>query len=227
MRKERISSIFIVMSLASLSVIIPLAVYKNLIAVFLLYYIGMCIIVPFIDLFVIKKLSFHEVMGNLGIEKVNMRSSLLIGLVHGFIFMAFTIGGFYLLRETFLASDIVVSLEQWGATQEVKLVLFILMVLFNGFVEEIFWRGYTYGKIRDRVNKWFAIFIVTLFYTSYHFATVLAFFKYSFIGLQIVFFIFAVGLLWGWMRYKLANIWASAIGHTLATVGYMTIYLLL
>lgn len=227
MAREKIYHIVIIMSLASLSVIISLAIYRNLIAVFLLYYIGMCIVVPFIDLVIIKKLSLTDVIIYLGFKKDNFRSSILIGLLHGFVFLSFTIGGFFVLKDMFLTSDIAVSLEQWGASREIKWVVFIVMVLFNGVVEEIFWRGYTYGKIRDQLNRWLATFIVTLFYTSYHLATVLAFFKISYIGLQIILFIFVAGFIWGWMRYHYKNIWASTIGHTLATIGYMTIYLLL
>jgi membrane protease YdiL (CAAX protease family) len=215
------------MSLASLSVIVPIAIYRNLIAVFVLYYIGMCLVVPFVDLVLIKRLSLSEVRGYLGLSNVNIKSSILVGLLHGLILLSFTIGGFFVLKDTFLASDINASLEQWGASQDNKWVIFIIMVLFNGMVEEIFWRGYTFGKIGNQLNKWLAIFLVTLFYTSYHLATVLAFFKISYIGLQIIVFIFIAGFIWGWMRYRYKNIWASTIGHTLITIGYMTIYLLL
>lgn len=227
MAGEKTQHIFVIMSLASLSVIIPVAIFKNLIAVFLLYYVGMCIIVPFIDLVIVKKLSLTDVVSFLGFKKDNFKSSILIGLLHGFVFLSFTVGGFFVLKDMFLASDIAVSLEQWGAPGKIRWVVFIVMVLFNGVVEEIFWRGYTYGKIGDQLNRWLATFIVTLFYTSYHLATVLAFFKISYIGLLIILFIFTAGFIWGWMRYHFKNIWASAIGHTLATIGYMTVYLLL
>jgi len=227
MAKEKIYHTFIIMSLASLSVVIPLVIFKNLIAVFLLYYVGMCIAVPFIDLAIIKKLSLSGVTGYFGFNKDNFKSSILTGLLHGIVFLSFTIGGFFVLKDMFLASDIVVSLEKWGVSGETKRIIFIGMVLFNGIVEEIFWRGYIYGKIGDQIKRWLATFIVTLFYTSYHLATVLAFFKISYIGLSLILFIFAAGFVWGWMRYHFKNIWASTIGHTLATIGYMTIYLLL
>jgi membrane protease YdiL (CAAX protease family) len=129
-------------------------------------------------------------------------------------------------KDKLLTGEITFSLEQWGVSKENKWIVFIVMVLFNGVVEEIFWRGYTYGKIGDRLNRWLAMFIVTSFYTSYHLATILAFFKVSYIGLQIILFISAAGFIWGWMRHHFKNIWASAIGHTLATIGYMAIYLL-
>ncbi|MGI6669777.1 MAG: CPBP family intramembrane glutamic endopeptidase [Acetivibrionales bacterium] len=106
-----------------------------------------------------------------------------------------------MLKDMFLAADIAGSLEQWGVSGEIKWLVFIVMVLFNGVVEEVFWRGYTYEKIGDRLNKWLAALIVTLLYTSYHLATILAFFKLSYISLLIILFVFAAGFIWGCMRY--------------------------
>jgi membrane protease YdiL (CAAX protease family) len=228
--REKIYHIFVIMSLASLSVIIPLAVFRNLAAVFLLYHIGMCIAVPLIDLLAVKRLSLAEVINFLGFNKANFKSSVQVGLLHGFVFLSLTIGSFFVMKDVFLASDTAASLEQWGVSREAKaakLAVFIIMVLFNGIVEEVFWRGYTYGKIGNQLSKWAAIFVVTSFYTSYHLATVLAFFKISFVGLLMILFIFTAGLIWGWMRYHFQSTWASAIGHTLVTIGYMTVYLLL
>lgn len=226
-KRERLSFILIIMALASLSVIVPLTFFRSVITVFFIYYIGMCLIVPLVDLVLVRKLSASDTIHFLGLKNVNSIKPIFAGSIHGFIFLAFTVGGFLLLKDKFLSSDIAVSLEQWGVSQNLKWIIFILMVLFNGIVEEIFWRGYTYGKIKNHLNKWLAIFVVTSFYTSYHLATVLTFFKVSYLGFQIVLFIFIAGLLWGWMRYKFNNIWASAIGHTLATIGYMTVYLLI
>jgi len=225
--KERVSTIILVMALASLSVIIPLVIFENVIAVFILYYIGMCLIVPFVDLILIRRIGLNDAIRLLGFAKANIKISLFVGLLHGITIFVFTICGFVIFEEVFVTSDIATSLEQWGVSENIRWIIFILMVLFNGIVEEIFWRGYTYGKIRNQLNKWFAIFIVTFFYSSYHLATVFTFFKISYISIQIVLFIFAAGLIWGWMRYRFNNIWASVIGHTLVTIGYMTIYLLL
>ena len=101
------------------------------------------------------------------------------------------------------------------------------MVIFNGFVEEIFWRGYTFGKLGKHLNKWYTIVVITVFYTSYHLATILTFFNISYLSIQMVFFVAIAGFIWGWMKYFFNNLWASAIGHTFATIGYMSIYLLL
>lgn len=215
------------MALASLSVIIPLTVFNNVYAVFFLYYIGMCLLVPLTDLMLVRKLSFIDTLRFIGFKNENRKGSVYAGLVHGLLVFSIMIAGFFVLREAFTSSDIVKSLAQWGVTGSIKWVIFFVMVLFNGIVEEIFWRGYTFGRLKDILKKWPAILIVTFFYTSYHLATVLTFFKVSFMGIQMVVSIFLAGLLWGWMRYRYNNILASTIGHTLLTIGYMIIFLLI
>jgi len=224
-KKTTVYSI-IIMALASLSVIIPLTLFNNVYAVFFLYYIGMCLLVPFADLLLFRRLSFSDALRFLGFRKEKGKRSISAGLLHGGIILVLMLGGFFAFRVVFISSDIVSSLAKWGVSENTKWVLFFLMVLFNGIVEEIFWRGYTYERLGDTLQKWPAMLIVTFFYTSYHLATVLAFFKVSFMGIQTVIFIFLAGLLWGWMRYRYNDILASAIGHTLLTVGYMTIFML-
>ena len=216
----------IIMALASLSVVIPLTLLSNVYAVFFLYYIGMCLLVPFSDLIIRRKLSFTEALRFLGFRRENRKKSITVGLIHGSIILGLMIGGFFALREVFISSDIVSTLAQWGVTGNTKWILFFLMVIFNGIVEEIFWRGYTFGRLKDTLQKWPAILIVTFFYTSYHLATVLTFFKVSFMGIQTVILIFMAGLLWGWMRYRFQDILAATIGHTLLTIGYMTVFML-
>lgn len=226
-RKFEIGLVYSIMALASLSVVIPLTVFKNVAVVFIIYYLGMCLTVPIIDLIIIRKMSFKDFIQFLGFRKGNRGNSILVGVGHGFIFFAFTIVGFFIFKNFFISSDIFKSLTGWGISAASKWTVFFLMILFNGIVEEIFWRGYALGKLKIHLGQWLTIAIVTIFYTSYHLATVLTFFSISYLSIQIVLFIFIAGLVWGWMRFFYNNLWASVIGHTLVTIGYMSIYLLL
>ncbi len=72
--RERLSFILIIMALAALSVIVPLTFFRNVIAVFFVYYIGMCSIVPLIDLVFIRKLSFSDAIHYLGLKNVNLKN---------------------------------------------------------------------------------------------------------------------------------------------------------
>lgn len=225
--KNKISPTIIIMALASLSVIIPLTILKNVIIVFVLYYLGICIAVPMIDLLVFKKLSFKDSLNFLGFSKANSRKSVLIGFAHGIMFFIITVGGFFIFKDAFVSSDVVKSLSNWGITGSDKWIVFLLMVLFNGIIEEVFWRGYTFSKIDSVLSQWPKIVLVTAFYTSYHLATILTFFNLSLISVQMILAVFIAGLVWGWMRINYRNSWASTIGHALATFGYMLVYILI
>ena len=225
-KKSEALSALLIMTAACLSVVIPLIVLKKLLFVFIFYHIIACVAVPIIDLLIIKRLSMKESLDYLGFSKIKRKSSITVGFLHGIFFLVATIIGFLIFRDFIESGDIIGALRSWGVPEQGKWVIFFIMVIFNGIIEEIFWRGYIYGKLKDAFSNTFVISVVTLFYTSYHLATVLSFFAPSFISLQIIVFILIAGLIWGWMRYKFNNIWASAIGHTLATVGYMVVYLM-
>ena len=218
---------YVIMLMASLTVIVPITVYEDLIAVFLLYYIGICIIVPLLDCILLKRMNLRDFINFIGFDNRNVKKSLFIGIGHGLLFFTLTVAGFYIFKDFFMQSTIIENVKAWGVSNESKWILFVIMVLFNGIIEEIFWRGYTYGKLRKYTKKWLTIIIVTLFYTSYHLATVLSFFKLNYLSIQVIFAVFAAGIVWGWMRFKYKNIRASTIGHSFATIGYMTVYLLL
>lgn len=224
-KRKELYYIGTVMLAASLSVIIPLTLFENVAVVFVLYYLVMCIAVPIADLIILKRLNFIGFLRLIGFTKTSIKNSLLIGFGHGFIFFSLTIGGFLIFKSAFINNDIVKILARWGISNNNKWIVFILMVLFNGIVEEVFWRGYTFAKIKDCMNKWLAIGLVTLFYTSYHLTTILAFLGFSYLSLQIISAIFIAGLVWGWMRFYFNSIWASTIGHTLTTLGYMIVFL--
>ncbi len=225
-KAKEISTAFFIMILASLAVIIPLTVFNNLLLVFIFYYLAICLVVPLIDLLVVKRRPINECLQFLGFTDENKKRAIVFGILHGMAILGFTTGGFFVFRDFFMSGDIATTLRSWGVGDEAKLLIFLLMVLFNGMIEEVFWRGYLYEKFGDYFSRWFIIIVVSLFYMSYHLATVLRFFSLSFMSILMVLFIFIAGLFWGWMRYYFKNIWASVLGHTLATVGYMVVYLL-
>ena len=226
-RKDEFITTIIIMTIASLSVIFPLIIFKNLIVVFVLYYLIICMAVPMIDLLIYKKMSFKDSLNYLGFSNLNIKKSVLIGFVHGIIFFSITLIGFFIFKDTFISSDVVKSLVSWGIANSDKWIIFLLMVMFNGIIEEVFWRGYTFGKLNQVSGQWLKILLVTAFYTSYHLATILTFFHLSLISIQMILAVFIAGALWGWMRGKYGNTWASTIGHALATLGYMVVYLLI
>jgi CAAX protease family protein len=68
------------------------------------------------------------------------------------------------------------------------------------------------------------ILISSLFYASYHFLTTSSFFNVI-IGASLTFSIFIVGLIWGFLRFKMKSIYVLLINHIFADLGIMLVYL--
>ncbi|MFH1649474.1 MAG: CPBP family intramembrane glutamic endopeptidase [Candidatus Woesearchaeota archaeon] len=208
-----------IMLLAVLSVVLPLLVLENVYITFILYYGIMSILVPFLDLKIASKLSWQTFLNQLGFRN---NRGLKVGFLHGIALYILILASYFVLRSVVDTSSVLSTVASWGGTN--KILVFFLVILFNGFVEELFWRGYCLGRIG---MKWSSVVIVTLFYASYHFATIFSFFGITGFSVILVFSIAAAGLLWGWMRMHYNSSWPSTIGHVLATAGYMTVFILL
>jgi len=219
--EKNIAVTVLIMLLAVLSVVLPLLVFKNVFITFVLYYGVVSLCVPLFDLFVVRRMRWREAMDFLGFKQD--KTSLLFGVFHGLGLFFIILIAYFSLRNLIDTSNVLLAVSSWGA--ESRLLVFALVILFNGFVEEFFWRGYCFGRLQG--HYWKNLALVTVFYVSYHLATIVSFFGVSYISFALIASIALVGLLWGWMRIKFQNTWPSTLGHVLATVGYMTVFLLL
>jgi len=225
-KKEFLFAISIMLG-ASLSVILILLIWQNLIAVFLVYYVGFCLFVPAFDIIFLKKKSFHEFLTYLGFTVDDLKTCLFIGFLHGVLLYFLIVGGYFLFQDVFSFESVFPVLKKWGISADGKGLIFAIMILFNGLLEEMFWRGYLLRKVKTTLSTGMTIFLVSLFYTSYHCATIFAFFHFSFLSFVSIIGIFVLGFFWGFIRLFSNSIWISMLGHTLVTFAYMTIFLLL
>jgi len=211
--------ILLVMLLGVLSVVLPLLVLENVYVTFILYYGLISIIVPFLDIKLFRKLSWHDLIDALGFQN---KRGLKVGLLHGLCLYILILASYFILRSIADTGSILSTVASWGGAN--RILVFLLVIVFNGAVEEVFWRGYCLG--RPGMN-WRSVIMVTLFYASYHVATIFSFFGISGFSVLLVLSIALVGLLWGWMRVHYNSTWPSMMGHVLATAGYMTVFILL
>ena len=226
-KNTEVKAAYIIMTAAVLAVVVPLLVFKNLISVFIIYHIGICLLMPFFDLMILRNMSLKKTLTYLGFESGDNKKPLISGFITGSLFFISMIISFYIFKDFFDQSSVEESLTRWGVDQNSKILIFTGMVIFNGAVEEVFWRGYVYAKLKVRLSKNTLIMIITVFYTSYHMATVFSFFGISFFSIAIIISVFFAGLIWGWQRYTYGSVFAPLIGHSLATAGYMTLYFLM
>lgn len=217
------------MVLAVLTVVLPLTVFHNVFLTFVLYYGFACLLVPILDLTLAKKLSLRASLQFLGFTRLNARPAILFGLGHGIFIYLITIGAFFVFPNQMLAdNNIIGAIRSWGVSSREILPLTLIMLLCNGLMEEIFWRGYIFEKLKSAgrivLHPRTIIFLTAVFYTSYHLATILTFFPLSPVSMLLIFSVLIAGLGWGWLKNYYQNLWAPAIGHILATAGYMTVF---
>jgi membrane protease YdiL (CAAX protease family) len=217
------------MALTVFSVVIPLTIFHSVFLTFILYYGFACLLIPFLDLTLVQKLNRRASFQFFGFTTLNARSAILFGLGHGIFIYLITIGAFFFFPNQMLANNNVISaIRDWGVSSREIIPLTIIMLLCNGLVEEIFWRGYIFEKLKrvggPFLHPWPIIFLTAVFYTSYHLATILAFFHISPVSMILIFSVLIAGLGWGWLKVYFQNLWAPAIGHILATAGYMTVF---
>ncbi|MFH1400771.1 MAG: type II CAAX endopeptidase family protein [Nanoarchaeota archaeon] len=217
----------VIMILAAASVYITLVQAKNVLLTFIIYYGLFCVIVPLVDTLIIHRKSISDHLRLLGLGPQGRTQGILIGLAHGVPIYTCMLAAYFLLKDIVPLGAVDEAVKTWGIDPSHKTVIFAIMVLFNGMVEELLWRGYAYSAARDPMRAVPTIVLTSLIYTSYHMVTLFAFFGVTPLSLILVGVVLCAGILWGWMRERTGTVWASMIGHMLATAGYMTVYLLI
>lgn len=227
---KRIPSVFItisVMFFAAFSVYFTLVVLHNVFLTFIIYYFVCCIGIPIIDVVIMQRRKFYELLHFIGFKEDKRSKSILFGVLHGIAIYSLMLLAYFILKDKVELSNVIKNVQQWGMPLSGKWVIFLILVIFNGLVEEIFWRGYCFSRLRQVIKGWQTILIVTCFYVSYHFVTLISFFNISILSVSLIVIVCFAGIIWALMRNYFDNLWASAIGHVLSTCGYMTIFMLL
>ena len=220
-------AIIFIMFFASFSVYFTLIFLHNVFLTFAIYYFICCIGIPITDVMIVQRKNIGELLRIIGFIWEKREKSLLVGILHGLAIYGLMLFAYFILKDKVDLGYVVKSVQQWGMPHSGKWVIFIILVVFNGLVEEIFWRGYCFGRLKQKMKGWQAIVIVTIFYVSYHFITLISFFNISVLSVSLILVVCFAGIIWGWMRNYFDNLWAPAAGHVLATCGYMTIFMLL
>lgn len=201
-------------ALAPLLVVLGLLGLHSVVAVFALYHVGLCLVVPAV-LALRAGLSWRTHVQNLGL----VRGGVKIGLVLGALMALAPVAAFWLRPDLFPAAEQLRGvLATWGVDPGAMGVLLLFMGLVNGPAEELFWRGWLQGgQPRARGRN---IGLVVLF-SSYHVATTGALAP-GIGGLALMLTgVVAAGAFWAWSRARWGSVWVALLSHGGATVGYM------
>jgi len=213
----------ILLLLPAVAVFTGLILLNSIFATYILFYGMVCVIVPLLDRIVIHRQTLREFLRYIGF--VNIRKSLLPGLLIGGVFLA-AIYLFFMIfsRQLIDTSAMTTALNRWNLDSGNLFVFLFMMIVGNSILEEIYWRGYIFSRLRKLTGPGNTVILTALFYTSYHLITTVTLFSLV-QGLLLSSAIFLVGVFWAYLRIKYESIIPAVISHLLADLGLMLIYL--
>ena len=206
------------------TVVLVLILLRDVFAVFGLYHLGFCLVLPLLVNQVGRRLSWAAHLERLGLKSRNPGRDLGLGLGLAVALGGGTLLAFELLGGVFLANqDVAGTLEAWGAGPQRHTALIWFMTLVNGPAEELYWRGFVHREFDADVRPGPTIAVIAAAYASYHAVTV-----HLLVGRAVVAGLFLVaiwiaGLGWGWLRLKTGSVWPPLLGHAGAVLGYMLV----
>lgn len=209
---------------APASVIACLLLWQNVFAVFVVYHLGFCLLLPATRNILGRRFTYQAHQDFLGLTGPGTVRGLLLGLGLGAVLATVTILAFRWFGESFLADhNIPGILANWGVDQANLPLLFWFMVLANAPAEELYWRGFLHTELKDRQPRTGTILLTAACYASYHGVTVYLLIANLPVALLFMAAILAAGFFWGWLREKTGSVWPALLGHAGAAAAYMIV----
>ncbi len=211
----------ILMLASAVSLFLGFTVLRSAFAGFALYYLLCCITLPLLDILVLRKIPARCIPELLGFSPPK-KKDIVLGVWAGLAMAAAMLVALVVFRDVVFGDGrIGAVLKGWGASGKNAVVVYIVMLVFNGALEELFWRGYLYDRLRAMPNRFLALGLPAFFFGAQHlFVVSLLVADPAIVGLFIA-GIFGAGLVWSLMRERSGGILACVISHTLVTSGYM------
>ena len=209
---------------APAAVVGGLLLVKNLLVVFAVYQLGFCLVLPAIRNLALRGSGLGQHLDHLGLGGPGTGRNILLGLALGAVFAAGTLGAFRWFGDLFLAGhDVPAVLSAWGVDRSNVRLVFWFMVLANGAVEELYWRGFVHTELARCRPRPFVVLLTAACYASYHGVTVLLLVGDPAVALLFMAAIFGAGVFWGWLRERTGSVWPALLSHAAAAAAYMTV----
>ncbi|NOY77155.1 MAG: CPBP family intramembrane metalloprotease [Calditrichaeota bacterium] len=146
--------------------------------------------------------------------KPSVKQTLLIGLVSASLLYAFFWAGNW--ATSFLPFQAQQIQAVYQNKQEASFgIILLLMVLFIGPGEEIFWRGFVQSTLEDWAGNTWGWLLASALYAAIHILTG---------NVMLIGAAATAGLFWGWLYLRYKNLYANILSHVLWDVAIFLIW---
>jgi membrane protease YdiL (CAAX protease family) len=209
------------MAASSLSLFLGFTLLRSALAGFVLYYLACCLALPALDILVLRGTPPRLVPALLGL-KAPRRADVALGLGSGAAMTAAMLIALAFLKESVFGDGRIQSvLGLWGASGRNLALVYVVMLAFNGAVEELFWRGFLHERLGAIPNRLFALGLPTLFFGAQHLFVVSSLVADPALVALLLLGILGAGAVWALLRERTRSVLPCILSHVLVTAGYM------
>lgn len=151
------------------------------------------------------------------------KNGLFTALGMGIILYGVVLGAFFLFRNIFDFSKLTTSLTSSTGVNKNNFIFVAIYISFiNSFLEEFFFRGFAFLKLKNQIPKKWAYSISALLFALYHIAMMIGWFDFLVVLLAII-GLFIGGIIFNFFNEKYNNIYLSWIIHMFTNFATNTI----
>lgn len=155
--------------------------------------------------------------------KVKSKKEIIIALISGAAVFLFILGAYLILGGFFDFSNIVSSLsENVGVDIDNFIFVAIYISFINSLLEEFFFRGFAFLKLKEISSRKFAYIFSSLAFALYHVAMMIGWFDISLFILTLS-GLFIGGIIFNYFNEKYKNIYVSWLIHMFANFAINTV----
>ena len=158
--------------------------------------------------------------------KVKSKKEIVIAIISGTAVFSFILGAYLILGGFFDFSNVVSSLsDNVGVDIDNFIFVAIYISFINSLLEEFFFRGFAFLKLKELASRKFAYIFSSLAFALYHVAMMIGWFDISLFILTLS-GLFIGGIIFNYFNEKYKNIYVSWLIHMFANfainiVGFM------
>ena len=151
------------------------------------------------------------------------KKGLLLAVSLGVIIYAIVLGAYFMFKDIFDFSALVGSLNETTGVNKSNFVFVAIYISFvNSFLEEFFFRGFSFLVMKNFYSKKFAYIFSSMAFALYHIAMMIGWFGLPVIVISIV-GLFVGGMIFNKFDEKNQNIYLSWLVHMFANFATNTI----